>query len=60
VNKFKVPVKYADTKEHLPDAEQKNRLIKECAHAKYYWLPFTHLKRHMVKVLVAESSKKLN
>jgi hypothetical protein len=57
---FGVHMNYANPNEHVPEAERNNRVIKERIRATYHRLPFTHLPRLMVKMLVSESAKKLN
>jgi hypothetical protein len=51
---------YANPQEHVPEAERNNRVIKERVRASYHRLPYTHLPRLMIKMLVTESAKKLN
>ncbi len=59
-NKYTIRMNYSNAGEHVPEAERNNRVIKERCRATYHRLPFNQLSRLMVKVLVAESAKKLN
>ena len=51
---------FANAQEHVPEAERNNRVIKERVRATYHRLPYRHLTRTLVKILVTESAKKLN
>jgi hypothetical protein len=51
---------FANPSEHVPEIERSIRVIKERVRAIYHRLPFHHLPRTMVKLLVSESAKKLN
>ena len=55
-----IEVNYANPQEHVSEAERNNRVIKERIRATYHRLPYKRLPRIMVKILVAESAKKLN
>jgi hypothetical protein len=55
-----ITMNYAAAQEHVPRAEQRNRVIQERVKAAYHRFPFTHLPRILVKYLVMESTKKLN
>jgi hypothetical protein len=57
---FGIQVNYASPQEHVPEAKRNNRVIKERIRATYHRLPYDHLPRIMVKVLVNDSAKKLN
>jgi hypothetical protein len=57
---YHIALNYANPQEHVPEAERNNRVIKERVRATYHRLPFTHLPRLMVKILVSEAAKKLN
>lgn len=57
---FHIHLNFANPQEHVPAAERNNRVIKERVRATYHRLPYTHLPRLMVKLLVSESAKKLN
>ena len=59
-NEFQVTMNYANPQEHVPEAERNNRVIKERVRAAYHRLPFKHLPRLMIKILVTESAKKMN
>ena len=59
-NEFQVTMNYANPQEHVPEAERNNRVIKERVRAAYHRLPFKHLPRLMIKILVTESARKLN
>jgi hypothetical protein len=51
---------FANPNEHVPEIERSIRVIKERVRATYHRLPFHHLPRTIVKLLVSESTKKLN
>ena len=55
-----ITMNYANPQAHVPEAERNNRTIKERVRCTYHRLPYTRLPRIMVKILVSESSKKLN
>jgi hypothetical protein len=57
---FGIQVNYASPQEHVPEAERNNRVIKERIRATYHRLSYDHLPPIMVKVLVNDSTKKLN
>jgi hypothetical protein len=57
---FGIQVNYAIPQEHVLEAELNNRVIKERIRATYHRLPYDHLPCIMVKVLVDDSTKKLN
>ena len=57
---FGIQMNYASPQEHVPEAKRNNQVVKEHVHATYHHLPYNHLPRIMVKVLVDESAKKLN
>jgi len=59
-NEFQVTMNYANPQEHVPEAEHNNRVTKELVRAAYHRLPFKHLPRLMIKILVTESAKKMN
>ncbi len=59
-HEFNVGMNFANPQEHVPEAERNNRVIKERVRATYHRLPFTHLTKMLVKMLVTESAKKLN
>lgn len=59
-NEFHVAMNFANPQEHVPEAERNNRVIKERVRATYHRLPYVHLTRTLVKMLVTESAKKLN
>ena len=59
-NEFNVAMNFANPQEHVPEAERNNRVIKERVRATYHRLPYIHLTRMLVKMLVTESAKKLN
>ena len=58
--KFGIQVNYASLQEHVPEAKHNNRVIKERVHTTYHRLPYNRLPCIMVKVLVNDSTKKLN
>ncbi len=53
-------INFANPQEHVPEAERKNRVIKERVRATYRRLPYIRLTKLLVKMLVTESAKKLN
>ncbi len=57
---YQIHLNFANPQEHVPAAERNNRVIKERVRASYHRLPYQHLPRLMVKLLVSESAKKLN
>ena len=59
-HEFNVGMNFANLQEHVPEAEQNNRVIKERVRATYHRLPYTHLTKMLVKMLVTESAKKVN
>ena len=59
-DEFNVGMNFANAQEHVPEAERNNRVIKERVRATYHRLPYRHLTRTLVKILVTESAKKLN
>ena len=50
----------AAAQEHVPQAEQNNRVIQENVRAAYHIFSFTHLLCILVKYLVIKSTEKLN
>jgi hypothetical protein len=58
-DEFKVAINFANPQEHVPEAERNNRVTRERVRATYHRLPYKHLTRTMVKMLVTESAKKL-
>ena len=46
--------------EHVPEAENNNRRIKERVRATYHQLPYKHLCKALVIMIVMESAKKMN
>lgn len=59
-DEFDVVMNFANAQEHVPEAERNNRIIKERVRATYHRLPYRHLTKTMVKIMVSESAKKLN
>jgi hypothetical protein len=57
---FNIQLNFANPQEHVPAAERNNRVIKERVRATFHHLPYKHLPRLMVKMLVSEAAKKLN
>ena len=55
-----IKVGYSASQEHVPRAERNNRTIKERVRTGYHYLPFNHLPRTLVKIMVTESPRKLN
>ena len=55
-----ITMNYSNPKEHVPEAERNNRVIKERVRATYHRLPYVHLPRALVKALVMEAARKLN
>jgi hypothetical protein len=55
-----IKMNYVSAQEHVPRAEQNDRVIQKRVRAAYHRFPYTHLPRTLVKYLVMESTKKLN
>ena len=55
-----IKVSYSASQEHVPRAERNNRTIQERVRTGYHYLPFDHLPRTLVKVMVMEAPRKLN
>ena len=55
-----IKVTYSAPQEHVPRAERNNRTIQERVRTGYHYLPFEHLPRILVKIMVSESARKLN
>ena len=51
---------FANAKEHIPESECNNHVIKECFQAAFHCLPYTKISATMVKVLAMECAKRLN
>jgi hypothetical protein len=51
---------FTSAKEHVPEAERNNRIIKERVRAAFHRLPYKKLPKVMTQILVMESTKKLN
>jgi hypothetical protein len=58
--KYKFRYTISNPQDHVPQAERNNRTIKERVRAVYHRLPYNHLPRAMVRVMVTEAGKKLN
>lgn len=58
-HEFSVEMNFANPQELVPEAERNNCVIKERVRATYHRLPYRHLTRMLVKMLVTESAKKL-
>jgi hypothetical protein len=59
-NNQDIHVNYTSPNEHVPEIERSIRVIKERIRATYHRLPYNHLPKIMIKMLVSESAKKLN
>lgn len=57
---YGVAVNYASAQEHVPEIERSIRVIKERVRATFHRLPYLKLPPVMIKILVMESTKKLN
>jgi hypothetical protein len=57
---FSIIFNFSSAKEHVPEAERNNRLIKERVRATFHQLPFKTMPKVMLQVLVMVSTKKLN
>jgi hypothetical protein len=57
---YKIHINFANPQEHAPEAKQNNQVIKERVRATYHQLPYSQLTSTMTKMLVTESTKKLN
>ena len=55
-----ININYSSPNEHVPDIERSICVIKERVRATYHGLDFQKLPKVMIKMLVAESAKKLN
>jgi hypothetical protein len=55
-----IKVSYSAAQEHVPRAERNNRTIQERTRTGYHYLPYTHLPRTLVKMMVTEAPRKLN
>jgi hypothetical protein len=55
-----VKFNFANPNEHVPEVERSIREIKERIRATYHRLMFDKMPRTMIKILVTESTKKLN
>ena len=55
-----IKVSYSAAQEHVPRAERNNRTIQERVRTGYHHLPFNHLPRTLVKIMVTEAPRKLN
>ena len=55
-----ITVNYANTQEHVPQADINNQYIKENFRVVYHRLPFDWLPHEMVKYLGLESARKTN
>ena len=55
-----VTMKYTAPNEHVSEAERNNRTIQERVRATYHRLPYAAIPTTMMKILVAESARKLN
>jgi copper oxidase (laccase) domain-containing protein len=55
-----ININYSSPNEHVPVIERSIRVIKERVRATYHGLDFQKLPKVMIKMLVAESAKKLN
>ncbi len=60
VSKYNIKMNFTSAQEHVPEAENNIRRIKERVRAAYYQLPCKHLCKALVIMIVMESAKKLN
>ena len=51
---------FTSAQEHVPEAENNNRRIKERVRAAYHNLPYKHLCKTLVIMMVMEGAKKMN
>ena len=51
---------YANTDDHVPEAERNNRVIKEKFIMTYYWLPYKHIPHIMIRHLVMNLTQNFN
>lgn len=58
--KHRITMNLSNPQEHVPEAERNNRTIQERVRACYHYLPYYHLCKTLVKMIVMESAKKLN
>jgi hypothetical protein len=57
---YGVTMKYDNPQEHVSEAEQNIRVIKEELRAAFHCMPFKMIPKIMMKILTMESAKKLN
>jgi hypothetical protein len=57
---WQIQINIASAQEHVPEIERTHRVIKERARAMFHRLPYLTLPRTALKILVMESTKKLN
>jgi hypothetical protein len=55
-----IKVGYSASQEHVPRAERNNCTIQERTRTDYHYLPFDHLPRTLVKIMVSKAARKLN
>ena len=55
-----IEINYANSQEHVPEAERNNRVLKERVRAVYHRIPYDRLPRVMVIMMVTEAARKLN
>jgi len=60
MSKFNVRMNFTSAQEHVPEAENNIRRIKERVRATYHQLPYKHLCKALVIMIVMESAKKFN
>ena len=56
---FKMVFNFTSAKEHVPEAERNNRLIKERVRATFHCLPFVKIPKVMIQVMVMDNAKKM-
>ena len=55
-----ITMDYCAAKQHVPEAERNNRVIKERTRVGYHRLPYKNTPKVMIEVLVLDSTGKLN
>ena len=60
VSKYNIKMNLTSAQEHVPEAENNNRRIKERVRATYHQLPYKHMCKALIIMIVMESAKKLN
>ena len=54
MTKYNIRMNFTSAQEHVPEAENNNRRIKERVRAAYHNLPYKHLRKTLVVMMVME------